>query len=213
MRGPAAAPAPPPDGRPPSREWLARPAHDLAPDLLGMLITRDDGRVARIVEVEAYGGTSDPASHAYRGPTPRNRTMWGPAGHLYVYRSYGVHWCANVVCGPDGVAGAVLLRAAEAVAGAELMRAARQRDQRQLRDRDLCRGPGRLGRALGLDRTCDGADLVTGASGLWLTDDGGADPGVRGPVAVTGRVGLSRAADTPWRFLLVRSPAVSGRRP
>ncbi len=178
-----------------------------------MLLVRDDGRAARIVEVEAYDGTADPASHAYRGPTPRNRTMWGPAGHLYVYRSYGIHWCANVVCGPDGVANAVLLRAAEPVAGIELMRAARWRDQRQQRDRDLCRGPGRLGEALGLDRSYDGADLLTGSHGLRLVDDGGTTPAVRGPVAVTGRIGLSRAADTPWRFFLARSPAVSGHRP
>lgn len=188
------------------------PAEQVAPALLGLLLARDDGRVARIVEVEAYGGTEDPASHAFRGPTARNATMWGPPGRLYVYRSYGIHWCANVTCGPEGDAGAVLLRAAEPVAGVEIMRAARWREQRRQDDRDLLRGPGRLGEAMGLDRSFDGADLRSGDRGIRLDDDGGADPAVRGAVVSTTRIGLSRAVDRPWRFFLARSPAVSGRR-
>jgi DNA-3-methyladenine glycosylase len=162
-----------------------------------------DGRAGRIVEVEAYHGAQDPASHAFRGPTPRNRVMYGPGGHLYVYLSYGVHWCANVVCGPVGEAQAVLLRALEPVEGLELMRQARWRDQRRQDDRELCRGPGRLCQALGIDRRCDGTDLTVRDAAVWLADDGVPPPAQ--PLA-TGRVGISVAADRPWRF------AVDGHR-
>jgi DNA-3-methyladenine glycosylase len=177
------------------------------------VLAREDGRAARLVEVEAYAGQDDPASHAWRGPTPRNRTMWGPAGHIYVYRSYGIHWCANITCSPDGQAAAVLLRAAQPVGGLLLMRAARWRDQRQQGDRDLCRGPGRLGQALGLDHSHDGADLLTGDTGLWLLDGGKEGADLRRDVVDTTRVGLSRATDRPWRFAVAGSPWVSGPRP
>jgi DNA-3-methyladenine glycosylase len=162
-----------------------------------------DGRAGRIVEVEAYHGAQDPASHAFRGPTPRNRVMYGPGGYLYVYFSYGVHWCANVVCGPVGEAQAVLLRALEPVDGLELMRQARWRDQRRRDDRELCRGPGRLCQALGIDGSFDGGDLTARDAAVWLADDGVQPPAE--PV-VTGRVGISVAADRPWRF------AVDGHR-
>lgn len=222
---------------PPERGLLLERADIVAPALLGMLLVRDDGRILRLVEVEAYAGPDDPASHAYRGRTPRNATMWGPPGHLYVYRSYGIHWCANVTCGPEGHASAVLLRAGEVVGGIELVRAARrpaagggavgggrELADRDLADRDLARGPGRLGQAMGLDRSHDGADLLTGDRGLRLLapvpgvgagpagrggQAGGAGPG---EVATSTRTGVSRAADLPWRFYLPASPAVSPHR-
>ena len=172
---------------------------EVAPRLLNKLLVTADGRSGRIVEVEAYRGAQDPASHAFRGPTARNRVMFGPPGHLYVYFSYGVHWCANVVCGPAGAAQAVLLRALEPVDGLELMRQARWRGQRRQDDRDLCRGPGRLCQALGIDRSFDGADLTAGGAPVWLADDGVAPPAT--PLA-TGRVGISVAADRPWRFVV-----------
>ncbi len=124
---------------------LARDPLEVAPELLNKLIVHDR-RVGRIVEVEAYRGADDPASHAFRGPTPRNEVMFGPAGRLYVYRSYGIHWCANVVCRTDGVAGAVLLRAVEPVRGLPAMR----RDRPKAKDdADLGAGPGKLCAALG----------------------------------------------------------------
>ena len=213
---------------PPERGLLLERADIVAPALLGMLLVRDDGRILRLVEVEAYAGPDDPASHSYRGRTPRNATMWGPPGHLYVYRSYGIHWCANVTCGPEGHASAVLLRAGEVVGGIELVRAARRPAAgggavggRDLADRDLARGPGRLGQAMGLDRSHDGADLLTGDRGLRLLvpvpgggpgGPGGGGPAARGgpgEVATSTRTGVSRAADLPWRFYLPASPAVS----
>jgi DNA-3-methyladenine glycosylase len=186
-----------------ARSWYAGNVLQVAPRLLNKLLVTADGRAGRIVEVEAYHGAQDPASHAFRGPTPRNRVMYGPGGHLYVYFSYGVHWCANVVCGPVGEAQAVLLRALEPVEGLELMRRARWRDQRRQDDRDLCRGPGRLCQALGIDGSFDGADLTTRDAAVWVADDGVPPPAQ--PLA-TGRVGLSVAADRPWRF------AVDGHR-
>lgn len=162
-------------------------------------------RSGRIVEVEAYAGAEDPGSHAFRGPTPRTEVMFGPPGRLYVYFSYGMHWCANVVCGPDGTAGAVLLRAVAPVTGIEAMRVARAKARR---DRDLTSGPARLTQALGLDGTFGGADLVTADRGVWLADDGhrGDDP----PVHST-RIGLSVGADLPWRWYRAGDPYVSGR--
>jgi DNA-3-methyladenine glycosylase len=162
--------------------------------------------VGRIVEVEAYAGGEDPASHAFRGPTARNATMFGPPGHLYVYRSYGVHWCANAVCGDEGLGVAVLLRALAPVAGLHAMRAARPTAQRE---RDLCRGPGRLAQALGITGDDDGADLVTGERGLVVADDGTPSPATPG---VSGRIGVTRAVDRPWRWFVPDEPCVSGRR-
>lgn len=178
----------------------------LAPLLLNKLLIRPDGRAGRIIEVEAYRGAEDPASHAYRGRTARNGVMFGPGGFLYVYFSYGVHWCANVVCGPVGSAQAVLLRALDPVGGLDLMRAARWRSQRRQDDRDLCRGPGRLCQAMGIDRSFDGADLVGPGATLWVADDGVAPPAL----PLTGpRVGISVAQDRPWRFLVGGHPGVS----
>lgn len=192
-----------------SRSWYAPDSLELAPLLLNKLLVMADGRAGRIIEVEAYRGGEDPASHAYRGMTARNRVMFGPPGHLYVYFSYGVHWCANVVCGPPGQAQAVLLRALEPVAGLDLMRRARWTTQRQQPDRDLCRGPGRLCQALGIDRSYDGADLTVAGSGVWLADDGSAPP--LDPLT-TPRVGISVAVDLPWRFAVADHRGVSGSR-
>jgi len=189
------------------RSFFADDALDVAPQLLNKLLVHDDPsgeRLAvRLVEVEAYRGAEDPGSHAYRGMTPRNRTMFGPAGHLYVYFSYGAHWCMNVVCGPDGVASAVLLRAGAPVEGIELMR---KRRVRARRDRDLCSGPGKLTQALGIDRSFDGADLVRGA--LRVVDDGVPPPSRPG---VSTRVGLGagRGETHPWRFFVSGDPNVS----
>jgi DNA-3-methyladenine glycosylase len=192
------------------RSLLASPAPAVAPHLLNLLLVRDDGRTGRIIEVEAYDGAGDPASHAFRGPTARNATMFGPPGHLYVYFSYGMHWCANIVCGPAGTASAVLVRALEPVAGLETMRAARWKNhQKRQVDRDLCRGPGRLAQALGLDRSFDGAPLLDPAGRIRLVSDGTAAP--RDP-AVSARVGISAATDHPWRFSVAGHDGLSAGR-
>ena len=151
-------------------------------------------------------GTDDPASHAFRGPTPRAAIMFGPPGKLYVYFSYGVHWCANVVCGPEGKGAAVLLRAAQPLGGIAAMERARRHGQRDLRERDLCRGPGRLCEAFGITGAENGLDLVGGSGGLYFADDG---RGVDGEVVATLRVGLTRGTESPWRFVLDGSPWVS----
>lgn len=170
---------------------------------------RHAGRAGRIVEVEAYCGTQDPAAHTYRGRTPRNATMFGAAGLLYVYRSYGLHWCANVVCGEVGEGVAVLVRALRPLAGLDEMRAARQGGRRPdappMVDRDLCRGPGRLCQALGLSGAHDGADLVTVDQDIRLEDDGWTPPAVEQGV----RVGISAAAERPWRWWISGAPEVS----
>jgi DNA-3-methyladenine glycosylase len=191
------------------RSWYRADALEVATRLLNKLVVTADGRAGRIVEVEAYRGAEDPASHAFRGPTKRNRVMYGPPGHLYVYFSYGVHWCANVVCGPAGQAQAVLLRALEPVDGLTLMRQARWTTQLRQDDRDLCRGPGRLCQALGVDGTFDGADLVGRDAVIWLADDGVQPP--ERPLT-TVRVGISAGADRPWRFALDGHRSV-GRHP
>ena len=191
------------------REFFAGDARHVARALIGKLLVRSDGRIARLVEVEAYMGLDDPASHAFRAPTPRAKIMFGPAGFLYVYFSYGVHWCANVVCGPDGTASAVLLRAARPIEGVPAMRAARWHGQRDLRERDLCRGPGRLCEAFGITGAQNGLDLTTQGGLVCLADDGA---GSDGPVVATLRVGLTRGATSPWRFIVKGSPWVSGPR-
>jgi DNA-3-methyladenine glycosylase len=173
-----------------SREPLA-----VAADLLNKVLVRDQ-RAARIVEVEAYCGAEDPGSHAYRGRTTRNATMFGPAGHLYVYFTYGMHHCANVVCGDVGEGVAVLLRGLDPLEGLDEMRAARPPGSPE---RDLCRGPARLCQAFALDRTFDGADLVTADRGIRVADDGVPPPEHPG---ASGRIGLSAAGDRPWRFFV-----------
>ncbi len=171
------------------------------------MLTVDDpvaGRLAaRIVEVEAYHGSVDPASHAYRGMTARNGVMFGPPGHLYVYFTYGMHWCANVVGASPGDAGAVLLRAAVPVAGLETLRSRRPAARR---DRDLCRGPANLCRALGITGAANGVDLCDGP--IRIVDDGTPPPA---HPLVTTRVGLrdGRGDDLPWRFAVLGDPHVS----
>jgi DNA-3-methyladenine glycosylase len=185
------------------RSFYRRDARDVAAELLNKLLVHGP-LVARIIEVEAYAGSEDPGSHAYRGRTRRNATMFGPPGHVYVYFTYGMHHCANVVCGEEGVATAVLLRAAAPLEGLDQMRARRVRVRRD--ERDLCSGPGKLCQALGLDRTFDAADLVRGDRGLWVADDGVVPPGLPG---VSTRVGLSAGADLPWRFFVPGEPGLS----
>jgi DNA-3-methyladenine glycosylase len=188
------------------RAFYERDALVVAPELLGKLLVRDDGRSLRIVEVEAYLGEADPASHAFRGPTPRNATMFGPAGHVYVYFTYGMHWCANVVCGDEGEAAAVLLRAGAPVAGVDRMEAARGGRV----GRDLASGPAKLCQALGIDRALDGTDLVARTSPLTLADDGVAPP--RRPARST-RVGIREGRDHQWRYWVPGDPNVSRGRP
>jgi DNA-3-methyladenine glycosylase len=188
------------------RSFYERDARVVAKDLLGKLLVRDDGRAARIVEVEAYLGPRDPGSHAYRGPTARNATMFGPGGHLYVYFTYGMHWCANAVCGQEGEGTAVLLRAAAPVGGIELLQAARPTP----RAVDLTNGPAKLCQAFGLDRAFDGADLVAGDLGVALADDGTAPP--RRPPSST-RIGLTNGREHRWRWWIPGDPYVSRARP
>lgn len=184
---------------------LLGPVDVVAPSLLGSWVVTDrpDGQVAlRLTEVEAYSGEGeDPASHAHRGPTPRAAIMFGPPGRLYVYFSYGVHWCANVVVGPEGRGSAVLLRAGEVVLGEEL---ARSRRPAARAARDLARGPARLTQALGIGPDDRGADLLDPSSSVRLH---------RGtaPAAVSAgpRVGISRARELPWRFWRTDAPSVS----
>jgi DNA-3-methyladenine glycosylase len=192
------------------RGALAADPLDVAPYLLGKLLAHGT-RVGRIVEVEAYHGELDPASHAFRGRTARNATMFGRAGLLYVYFSYGMHWCANIVCGEEGVARAVLLRALEPVSGVEEMaaaRAARRRTGLAPPERDLCRGPGNLTTALGIGKDDDGVDLLSAASPIRLLDDG-TPPPIGAALAMGPRVGITRAADVEWRFWVAGSRYVS----
>jgi DNA-3-methyladenine glycosylase len=189
-------------------ELLGAP-DEVAPALLGCWLVSDraDGRVAvRLTEVEAYSGDgSDPAAHSHRGPTPRAEIMFGPPGRLYVYFSYGVHWCANVVVGPPGVGSAVLLRAGEVVVGEELARARRPAVKAP---RDLARGPARLTQTLAIGPADKGADLLSPSSPVRLH---------RGPapaaVAAGPRVGISVATELPWRFWATGEPSVSVFRP
>jgi DNA-3-methyladenine glycosylase len=162
-------------------------------------------RAVRLVEVEAYAGSEDPGSHAYRGLRPRNATMFGPPGHLYVYRSYGIHWCANVVCGDAGWPSAVLLRGGTPLEGVEEMYASRPGITRE---RDLTAGPGRLCQALGIDGTFDGTDVVKGTNGVLLLDDGTPPPDDPG---VSTRIGLSpgKGEKSPWRYYVRGAVGVS----
>src|SRR6266478_3780208 len=152
------------------REFFARPSVPVAPDLLGCVLEHETaaGLVAvRLTEVEAYAGRSDPASHAYRGKTARNAVMFGPPGHAYVYFTYGMHFCVNMVClGEEGPASAVLLRAGAIIAGEDLARARRTHGAARIPSRDLARGPARLCQALGIDRSLDGADVCVASSPL-----------------------------------------------
>jgi DNA-3-methyladenine glycosylase len=233
-----------------SRDFFSRPAVEVAPELLGCVLEHEtaEGLVAvEITEVEAYAGQTDPASHAYRGKTQRNAVMFGPPGHAYVYFTYGMHFCVNLVClGQDSVS-AVLLRAGAIVAGEDLARARRTRyrsaaDGAGVAFRDLARGPARLCQALDIDRSLDGADVCADGSplrvrsprvgyqgpGASTTARSGAVPfqgddppgtpryeaSLREAKIVSGpRVGVSRAAEVPWRFWFEGEPTVSQYRP
>ena len=171
-----------------SRRVLTGDAPDVAPLLLNKLLVHGEC-AGRIVEVEAYR-EDDPASHSHRGRTPRTEVMFGPPGHLYVYFTYGMHWCANVVTGPEGEGAAVLIRAVEPIAGVDVMR-----DRRHGR-RHLADGPAKLCQAFAIDGGHDGADLC-GGTGVGLFDDGMPPPDdpLVGP-----RIGISKAVDVPWRW-------------
>ncbi|MHA6794182.1 DNA-3-methyladenine glycosylase [Pseudonocardia bannensis] len=199
-----------PDQRLLPRGELATDVLPAAARLLGCTIEADtpDGPVAvRLVEVEAYRGADDPASHSFRGRTPRNEVMFGPPGFLYVYFVYGMHFCANVTCLDDGDAGAVLLRAGEVTSDLGVARARRPTARR---DPDLARGPARLASLLGLGREHNGVDVTDPASPVRLLAGPPVDPAAirSGP-----RVGVVAAAELPWRFWLDGSPAVSVYRP
>ncbi|MFI5317647.1 MAG: DNA-3-methyladenine glycosylase [Myxococcota bacterium] len=188
-----------------SRRFFARPCLEIAPELLGLLLIHElpDGArlVGRIVEVEAYlGDGSDAASHAHRGSTPRNRPMFGPPGHFYVYRSMGIHLCANVVCEPAGRAAAVLLRAAEPLEGEARMRALRGGRA----GRELANGPGKLAQAFAIELAHNGADALRGALRIER------ERAARTPaIAVGPRIGISKAVDLPYRFFARDSPHVT----
>ncbi len=187
------------------RDFYARPTLEVAPELLGKVLVHRQGRLScalRIVEVEAYlGEGEDPASHAHRGPTARNRNMFATPGRLYVYLSYGVHHCLNVVCEERGRAGAVLLRAAEPLEGVDALERRRGRG-----GRDLTNGPGKLGQALGADLSWNGRDLVRGPTGLW--------PGpAPSRIARSTRIGIRVGVDRHYRFFDAVSPWVSRARP
>jgi DNA-3-methyladenine glycosylase len=213
------------------RAFLDRPALVVAPELLGCVLWRDspEGRVAAvIVEVEAYTGRTDPASHAYRGPTKRNGVMFGPPGHAYVYFTYGMHYCVNLVCEPAGESSAVLLRAGRVIEGAELAAGRRLHRRppatpgdttpeppaaaRRIAERDLARGPARLCQALDIDRSLDGADVCAADSPLCVGTLPGWAPAPAEAIGTGPRVGVSQAADRPWRFWLCGEPSVSAYR-
>ncbi|TCC46247.1 DNA-3-methyladenine glycosylase [Kribbella pittospori] len=214
------------------RSLLADPVLEVAPKLLGMVLrsTSNEGTVAvRLTEVEAYDGPNDPGSHAYRGQTARNAVMFGPPGFLYVYFTYGMHFCMNVSVGPDGQPSAVLLRAGEIIEGVELARVRRgpletpqvKFNQAGVRqgpvvkrpkvnpDRDLARGPARLCVALGIGRDHNGVDLLAKGSSVQLLPG----PGFDGEPSTGPRVGLREAADRNWRFWIPGDPTVSPYRP
>jgi DNA-3-methyladenine glycosylase len=193
--------------------FYERPVLEVATDLLGAVITHrsERGPVAvRLTEVEAYDGESDPGSHAFRGRTPRNAVMFGRAGHVYVYFSYGMHWCMNLVCGPVGAASAVLLRAGEVVEGADL---AAVRRPTAKTPRELARGPARLTSALGVDGGCNGTDATDPGSPLTVTRAAGRPRDLAAEVLHGPRVGVAGdGAVHPWRFWLAGEPSVSAYR-
>jgi DNA-3-methyladenine glycosylase len=196
-----------------TKSFYARDSLLVARDLIGCVFVVEQpwGRVGvRLVETEAYRGAEDPGSHGYRGETERTRTMFGPPGYLYVYFTYGMHWCVNVVCGKEGVCMAVLLRAGEPVIGIEHMRDRRAsiRD-----DQLLAAGPARLAQALGLARADDGMSLLRGGRG-WCAEDEETERIRTGDITVTRRIGLSpgRGDDLPWRFVVAGHPHASRRR-
>lgn len=187
------------------RAFYRRDSREVAAELWNKVLVGADGRSGRIVEVEAYCGSIDPAAHTYRGKTARNATMFGSPGMMYVYFTYGMHWCCNSVCGEVGEGIGVLLRALAPLSGLEVMREARPKARR---DRDLCSGPARLTQSMGITGEQDGIDLVSGAGGYCMVDDGTAPP--PDPI-VTTRVGVSRAAEENWRWYVSGDINVSRR--
>ena len=225
------------------RTFFDRPVLDVAPALLGVVLAHQtgDGLVAaEIVEVEAYRGESDPASHAFRGKTSRNAVMFGEPGHAYVYFTYGMHFCVNLVCQRPGEAAAVLLRAGRIVAGAELAAARRgvspgvgspgvgspdgrspggvqgrgsAAKRRPAAERELARGPARLCQALAIERAQNGADVSDRSSPLRVLAPAGFGGPAAGAISSGPRVGVRLGAEDPWRFWLTGEPAVSPFRP
>lgn len=185
------------------RSFFDRDAREVARALLGCVL-RNGPVAVRLTETEAYLGAADPASHAFRGPTRRNAVMFGPPGHIYVYFTYGMHWCVNLVCQQPGVGTAVLLRAGEVVDGLDV---ARSRRPAARKDADLCRGPARLATALGLTGADDGADACGGGP-LLITAGQRPDDIQQGP-----RVGITVGTDSPWRYWIPGDPTVSAYKP
>jgi DNA-3-methyladenine glycosylase len=185
-------------GRRLTREFFARSVHEVAPELIGATLLVD-GVGGRIVEVEAYD-QDDPASHGFRGRTPRTAAMFGPPGYAYVYRSYGIHWCLNLVCAEPERAEAALVRALEPTHGLDRMRERRGVES----ERSLCSGPGKLCQGLGITRALDGLPLDEPPFELLARE---AEP----LLAVGPRIGITRAVDQPWRYGLAGSPFLSRR--
>ncbi|MGA7402651.1 MAG: DNA-3-methyladenine glycosylase [Candidatus Sulfotelmatobacter sp.] len=203
-----------PPMHPLDRSFFARGPRRVARELLGKVLVRNHGKLqlaGRIVEVEAYLGENDPASHSAAGNTARTSVLFGPPGYAYVYFIYGNHYCLNASCEPEGKPGGVLFRALEPLTGIEAM--ARARDITLQGPRDLLRltsGPGRLAEAFGITRARDnGCDLTSPNSGLWIAEDGFRATRIQ----ITPRIGISKAADQPLRYILAGNPFVSGRRP
>jgi DNA-3-methyladenine glycosylase len=204
--------------RPLDRAFFSRDPRRVARELLGKVLVRDEipkaikpaRRSARIVEVEAYLGTEDPAAHSAAGNTARTAVLFGPAGHAYVYFIYGNHYCLNVSCESEGRAGSVLIRALEPISGVEEMAQARGIEIGGPKDLlKLTSGPGRLAQAFGITRSRDnGCDLTSGESSLWIGEDGYRAKGIR----TTCRIGITKAAEKPLRYILAGNPFVSGRR-
>ena len=195
------------------REFYGRDPRRVCRELLGKVLVRNDARnylAARIVEVEAYFGKSDGAAHSFAGRTARNAVLFGPPGYAYVYFIYGNHYCLNVSCLPDGVAGGILFRAAEPLVGIEAMAKARGLQLTGMRDlRNLTSGPGRLAEAFGITRERDnGKDLTSADSDLFIADDGYRVK----KVLATPRIGITKAAERLWRYVIAGNPFVSGPR-
>lgn len=185
------------------RSFFHRDARVVAPELLNKVLACADGRAGRIVEVEAYVGAIDPAAHTFRGKTKRNAVMFGPPGHMYVYFTYGMHWCCNTVCGDEDEGSGVLIRALEPLSGIERMHEARPKVRR---DRELCSGPARLTQALGITGEQNGIDLVRARDGYTVLDDGTPPPD---NVPGSARIGIREGTDLLWRWLVAGNPHVS----